>query len=371
VHGVRTTQGLPGQRVAVNLRDVAPDDVARGDALTARGLLPPSAWLTVALRSTTGAPALATSAKLMLLFGTQEVEARLRLLDCDELPPGGTALAQLRCAAPVSVPAREKFILRRISPPLTVAGGRVIDPAAVRLRRRAPGVLTRLAAVSEAEPAGIVAAETAAAGAQGIALSRLAQLAGVSEARAAALLPPAVLGRSRTAVSAAEWERVLAAIPGVVAAAEAEVPPDRLAALLPWAGRAVVDDAAADRARADEDALAAARMAETLRAAGLSPPDVWVVVPDVRAKRLADRLVREGVVVRAVDKVQKRELLFHQDAVEAARQRLRPLLAGRGLLVSEAGAALGISRKYCVPLLEHLDAIRFTRRIADRRVLAD
>jgi selenocysteine-specific elongation factor len=393
VHGVRTTQGLPGQRVAVNLRDVAPDDVARGDALTARGLLPPSAWLTVALRSTTGAPALATSAKLMLLFGTQEVEARLRLLDCDELPPGGTALAQLRCAAPVSVPAREKFILRRISPPLTVAGGRVIDPAAVRLRRRAPGVLTRLAAVSEAEPAGIVAAETAAAGAQGIALSRLAQLAGVSEARAAALLPPAVLGRSRTAVSAAEWERVLAAIPGVVAAAEAEVPPDRLAALLPWAGRAVVDDAAAelarrgaivrtgggvrpppsarDRARADEDALAVARMAETLRAAGLSPPDIWVVVPDVRAKRLADRLVREGVVVRAVDKVQKRELLFHQDAVEAARQRLRPLLAGRGLLVSEAGAALGISRKYCVPLLEHLDAIRFTRRIADRRVLAD
>ena len=393
VHGARTARGLPGQRLAVNLRDVAPDGIARGAALTARGMLPPSDWLTVALRSVEGAPPLPTLTKLTLLFGTDEVEARLRLLDCDELPPGGTALAQLRCAAPVSVPARERFILRRISPPLTVAGGRVIDPAASRLRRFAPRTLARLAALADANPAEIVAAEAAAAGAAGMALPRLAQLAGVAEARAAVLLPtlPAVLGRSRVAVMEGEWERVLAAIPGALAGRDAETP-DRLAALLPWAGRAVLDDAASelvrrgalvrigggvrlhapsrDRARADEEAASASRMADTLRRAGLSPPDIGVVVPDPRARRLADRLIREGVVVRAVDKVQKRELLFHQEAIELAKQRLRPLLGGAGLATGEAGKALGISRKYCVPLLEHLDAIRFTRRIADRRVLA-
>ncbi len=395
VHGARMARGLPGQRLAVNLRDTALDDIARGAALTARGLLPASDWLTVTLRSVQGAPVLPTSTKYMLLFGTDEMEARLRLLDCDEVPPGGTALAQLRCAAPVSLPARERFILRRISPPLTVAGGRVIDPAASRLRRHAPRTLARLAAIADAGPDGIVAAEVAAAGAAGVTLQRLAQLAGVAEARAAALLPalPAVLGRSRVAVGQAEWDRVLDAIPGALRAQEGEVPPDRLAALLPWAGRAVLDDAAGelvrrgalvrtgggvrlhapgrDRARADEEAAGAARMADTLRRAGLSPPDIWTVTPDPKARRLADRLIREGVVVRAVDKAQKRELLFHQDAVELAQQRLRPLLAGgAGLLVSEAGAALGISRKYCVPLLEHLDAIRFTRRVADRRVLA-
>ena len=42
-----------------------------------------------------------------------------------------------------------------------------------------------------------------------------------------------------------------------------------------------------------------------------------------------------------------------------------------GLATGEAGKALGISRKYAVPLLEHLDSIKFTRRIADRRVLAE
>jgi len=394
VHGNKTGRGLPGQRVAVNLRDVPVDGIARGAALTARGLLPPSQWLTVLLRSVPGAPAMPTSTRWMLLFGTDEVEVRLRLLGIDELPPSGTALAQLKCDIPVSLPARERFILRRISPPMTVAGGRIIDPAAVRLRRHAPRTLARLAAIADADPAGIVAAEVPAAGAAGVPLVRLAQLAGLAEARVVALLPsvPAVLGRSRVVVAQAEWERVLAAIAPALADQPGETAPDRLAAALHWAGRAVLDDATAelvqcgvlvrrsggvrlhapdrDRARADAETVAAARMAETLQRAGLSPPDIWVVVPDPASRRLADRLVREGIIVRAVDKVQKRELLFHQDAIELAKQRLRPLLGGAGLATGEAGKALGVSRKYAVPLLEHMDAIRFTRRIADRRVLA-
>jgi selenocysteine-specific elongation factor len=39
-------------------------------------------------------------------------------------------------------------------------------------------------------------------------------------------------------------------------------------------------------------------------------------------------------------------------------------------LVTEVGAALGISRKYSLPLLDHLDTIRFTRRVKDRRLRA-
>jgi len=39
--------------------------------------------------------------------------------------------------------------------------------------------------------------------------------------------------------------------------------------------------------------------------------------------------------------------------------------------VADLGRLLGISRKYSIPLLEHLDAIRFTRRLDDRRVIAN
>jgi selenocysteine-specific elongation factor len=331
----------------------------------------------------------------MLLFGTEEVAAKLRLLDRDELAAGEQALAQLHCAAAVSVPARERFILRRPSPAQTIAGGSIIDPVAARLRRHAPGVLAHLPLLAGADPPCIVQAELDAAGAAGVPLSRMAQLAGVSPARAADILArlPASLGRSRTAILRRDFERILAAVPAALTAHDDGLAPDRLAALLPWAGFAVLEDAVAelvargallraggrlrvpnagrDHDRARGEAGEAARMAEALRRAGLSPPDVRDVAPDPPRKRLLDRLIREGVLVRAADAVQRREIVFHAEAVEQARRRLAPLLAAApGLLVGEAGAALGISRKYCVPLLEHLDAIGFTRRIADRRVLA-
>ncbi len=396
IHGARVTTAQPGQRVAANIRDIEPADLARGAALTARGMLPASRWLTVHLRATADAQPLPTSARMMLLFGTEEVEAKLRLLDRDALAAGEQAPAQLHCAVPVSVPARERFILRRPSPPQTIAGGSIIDPAATRLRRHAPGVLARLAALAGADPPAIVHAEIEAAGAAGVPLARLARLAGTSPARAADILGrmPVVLGQSRTAILRTHWERLLAAIRAALATHDDGLAPDRLAAQVPWAGPKLLDDAVADlvargavlrtagrlrvpdaqrdRDRATSDAAEAARMAEALRRAGLSPPDLWNVAPDPARKRALDRLIREGILIRAIDAVQKRELVFHAEAVESAKRRLAPLLAEPpGLLVGEAGAALGISRKYCVPLLEHLDAVRFTRRIADRRVLAN
>ena len=399
VHGAPVTVAQPGQRVAANLRDVEPGQVARGAALATPGLLAPSTWLTVKLAAVAGSAALPTLSRLILLFGTEEVEVRLRLLDCDALAPGAAALAQLRSVRPICLPARECFILRRASPPQTVAGGRVIDPVATRLRRHTPCVLARLARLSAAAPAAIVQAELAAAGAGGVALARLAQLAGVSDGRAAALLqaPGIVLGPGRVAVLRPQFERTVDAVAEALAAADAEVPASRLAALLPWAGPAVLEGAVAelarrgtvqrarggvrlhrperdresDREHAVRQAAAAAMLAEALRRGGLSPPDPRTLATTPQASRLLDRLVREGVAVRAPDKVQKREVLFHREAVEAAKRELRLLLGnGRAMLVGEAGAALGISRKFCVPLLEHLDAVRFTRRVADRRVLA-
>ena len=113
----------------------------------------------------------------------------------------------------------------------------------------------------------------------------------------------------------------------------------------------------AERARAREEARAgAARSPRRCAGAGSTPPDAAARRARSPAKRALDRLVREGVIVRAHDRVQKREILFHRDAIPAAQRRLAPLLAQPpGLLVSEVGAALGISRKYSVPLLEHLD----------------
>ncbi|WP_342154147.1 SelB C-terminal domain-containing protein [Methylorubrum sp. SB2] len=64
-------------------------------------------------------------------------------------------------------------------------------------------------------------------------------------------------------------------------------------------------------------------------------------------------------------------MLFHRDAIETGKAQLAQTFSGQpaGFLAKEAGAALGISRKFSIPLLEHLDTVRFTRRNGDRRVL--
>jgi selenocysteine-specific elongation factor len=335
--------------------------------------------------------------RLDLLFGAAEAEARLRLLDRDALEPGESALAQLRLVTPVSVPARECFILRLPSPVLTVAGGVILDPDARRQRRRAPAVLRRLDALVGVTPDRIVAEALNEAGEKGVAVAKLAQLAGLAPSLTLAVLrrrtpPPIVTDHERFVIAAPALELLLAQLSEALASHREGVGDRALAGLLPQAsgsaieaaiarlvtagkvrhagGRIALADAARDSAEVARKHLEAVRMAETLKQAGLTPPEPWKLAPDPARRQLLERLVRDGIAVRAPDRVQKREFVFHRDAIVEAQRRLALLLKDNGLPVSEIGAALGISRKYSVPLLEHLDSIFFTRRVEDRRVLA-
>ena len=393
VHGARMASAGPGQRVAVNLRGIEPQQLGRGASLAAPGTLRPATWLSVRLTTMPDAPALATTQPVRLLLGTAEVDARLRLLDCDTLQPGQVALAQLRCAPTVSAPAHENFILRLASPAITIGGGVVLDPETVRLRRHSSQALSRLLRLAEADRAGIVAGEVTEAGLAGIGLARLARVAGCSPALAAGLVPMdrAVLLRGGEVVSLPALNALSTVLPRALAAHPAGAAPATLRALVPRAGAAVLDEAVIrlvasgvlardgaavrvarpdqDRATAQSASRLAAELAETLRASGLSPPDPAELAPDLARHRLLQALIRQGVIVRAPDLVQKREVLFHRDTIELARHQLSTLLTGDGLLVGEIGAALGISRKFSVPLLEYLDAADFTRRLGERRVL--
>ncbi len=387
VHGSRVSHAAPGQRVAANLRDVSVGAVARGAALATPGLLAAATWLTVALRTVADGPPIENGARLVLLCGTDEVPARLRLLDTEEATPGATFIAQLHATRPVSAPAGERFILRAASPPATLGGGSVIDPAATRLARHVPAALARLRLLADSEPGAIVAGEITTAAGQGVSIGRLAQLAGIAPGRVVAalgagqtLLKGAGVAVARVALAQAEAEAMAALqaadVPLAVAALGARMP-QISAAVLEAATAGLVDSGKLRRVGAALQVPSAARdtamqhaahvLAEALRHGGLCPPEP---PPGPATRALVARLVRQGVLVRAPDPAQGREIIFHADAVSAARRVLAPRLAPPGLLVREAGAVLGVSRKYSVPLLEYFDAAGFTRRVADRRVLA-
>jgi selenocysteine-specific elongation factor len=395
VHGAGVTTATPGQRVALNLRDIEIAELIRGMALAGPEALESSEWLTMSVRAVAGALPLKNGARLRAIAGTQEVDARLRLLDRDVLAAGESGLAQIRCAAPVAVPASEHVILRLPSPPRTIAGGKVLEPGAQRERRHCLRVLRRLAELRDLPAAAMIAAEVARKAPAGTTLRRLSQLSALAISRVAELIKthPFVVTRSGLVLRMADVDDLFSRIPALLAQHPAGLAHEKLLHAFPASGAAVLDEVLGallargalskrgsqfvvplptqDRARIRNEAELAARIAETLRRGGLAPPSPSGIVSDLQSSRAVERLLREGVIVRALDRAKGKEILFHREAIEEARRLLAPLLEREpGLLVTEIGAALGISRKYSMPLLDHLDTIRFTRRVKDRRMRA-
>ncbi|MDE4912395.1 selenocysteine-specific translation elongation factor [Methylobacterium sp. 092160098-2] len=399
IHGRAVERAEPGRRTAVALRGIDLDEVARGQALSPPGLLAPSAWLDVTITAAAGADALAGGSACRLLFGTTEVEARLRLLDRDALEPGASTQAQLHLGEPVAVPAREPFVLRLDSPSVTVAGGRILDPASRRRRRHDPRVMADLAALAAGHAGEAITVRLGQLGAAGAPLTELARIAGIAPERARQILSEAgARAIGDRYIGAAAFAALRSGTLAALAHHHRDNPMDhgialerlaRALALPETVTGAVLRDLAAAGAVAQAGALwrraefdparneseAARRLEQVFRRAGLSPPDeAEAIGRDVRRREALTYLVGAGTVIRAVDRVQRRAVLFHREAVATAKTRLVEAFpeAGTpdmGFLAREAGATLGISRKFSIPLLEHLDATGFTRRAGDRRVI--
>ncbi|MCJ2090544.1 selenocysteine-specific translation elongation factor [Methylobacterium sp. E-005] len=400
IHGRPVERAEPGRRTAVALRGVGLDEIARGQALAPAGLLTPCAWLDVSITAAASADVpLASGTACRLLFGTTEVEARLRLLDRDALEPGGHTQAQVHLAEPVAVPAREPFVLRLDSPAATIAGGRILDPVSRRRRRKDPRILADLAALASGEPAKAIAVRLGQVGAVGAPLAEFARLAGLAPDRARTLLRQSgAHDITDRFIGAAAFEALQTGILAALAQHHRDYPmehgialerlsrslalPDPLVAtaLRDLTSAGSVGQAGALWRRADFDPArneseAARRLEQIFRRAGLNPPDESEAVGrDVRRREALTYLVGAGTVIRAVDRVQRRAVLFHREAVAAARTRLTEAFPHAstpetGFLAREAGSTLGISRKFSIPLLEHLDATGFTRRAGDRRII--
>src|SRR5262249_34960807 len=93
-----------------------------------------------------------------LHLGTAEVPGVLSLLEREEARAGVPRLAQVLLAEPVAAVYGQPFVLRAESPPATLGGGRVLQPAARRYRRRDQASVERLGRLRSADPAGRVGA---------------------------------------------------------------------------------------------------------------------------------------------------------------------------------------------------------------------
>ncbi|WP_439595327.1 selenocysteine-specific translation elongation factor [Falsiroseomonas sp.] len=395
LHGQAVARAMPGRRTALALRGVTAAEVPPGSALATPGLLADSLRLDTQVVLLASAPAgVLRGDALRLLAGTTEVGARLHLLAEERLAPGETAVAQLRLEAPLALPARERFVLRTVSPARTIGGGMVLDPTPPRRTFRDAPLLAAMAASGPREAALL---RLRAAGPHGATSAALARVAGVLPE--ALDLPEAVRltgglllhgevasaleAAALAAVEAAQMRDPAASGPALTelrAALPQGAPAEALLARLVAAQALDLAGGRFTRRGLDPLALlppAARALLEAVEAAfrdgGLAPPDAVTVIGGQRPRAQAVALLlRRGLLVRAPDAVQKREILFHRSALAKARQALRETFGGSatGFLVGECGRRLGISRRFAVPLLERLDAEGVTRRDGDRRHIA-
>ena len=140
VHNKAEETAYPGQRVAVNLRNVDRTRIARGDVLASPGYLNPARLLDVELQllERVGPPP-RFGEKVRVLFGTCDISAELRIVGGGHAQPGSTCAAQLACQRDVVAPAGEHFIVRSMSPITTIGGGRILDNNPVKHRRSESG----------------------------------------------------------------------------------------------------------------------------------------------------------------------------------------------------------------------------------------
>jgi selenocysteine-specific elongation factor len=400
VHGEAVERATAGSRTAVNLSGLEKDELSRGDVLGRPGTLRATSMADVDLVLLPGVRPLADGARVRVHAASAEVLARVRLLETDEVPPGGRALAQLRFESPAVAGRGDRLVLRSYSPAETIGGAVVADPLPPRRGRRdAPAAARMRDAPSLAAAATAVAEE---AGARGITVPDLAARLTVPAAVLGKALAGApgivVLGQDpAAAVSRAALDRLGAAVLLLLRAFHrAEplrpgLPREELRARVfsevpgPVFERVLSDLASAGEVRIASETVAAAGhevrlssgeseardllLGEALRAglAGVEPAALAgrASLDAGLLERLARVLVGEGALGRVGD-----GLLVHRDHLEALKQRVRERFpAGAKVEVGAFKEMTGLSRKYVIPLLEYLDREKVTRRAGNDRVV--
>lgn len=353
-----TSRG-PVDRVALNLRGIAPDDVHRGDVL-----LTPDAWPTSTVwdvRRVTGPPLTDSPGQVTMHAGTAAVAARMRPFDDDH--------ARLMVQRPLPLVLGDRLVLHAPGTRQMLGGAQVLDADPPALRRRGDGS-RRVAVLHRMTPEGDVTAEVARRGAiPERHLRRLGVLVGDQ-------LPDDVLVINHWWVHSPTyraWQQQLSALlrdlqerdplsPGLSRGAAV----DRLE--LPTA---LLDTIVTDTALEQRDGYirlpghrvdlgpAEAGIAELERRLTAAPFDA-PTADDLTGLRLGSRELaaaeRAGRILRLGDGV----VLLPTAPARAMHSIAR---LDQPFTTSQARQTLDTTRRIAIPLLEHLDANGWTRRI--------
>lgn len=403
VHNQKVDQALPGQRVAVNLRGIKREQLDRGNILIKPGSIQETTCLHAKLHVLGDLLRVPKrNEPVRVMFGTENVLAKLRVVEDGPLKPGASLLVQLRCREPVIVSTGEHFIVRTCSPAVTFGGGEFLDTSESLLQMSGSDLLTHLQTLEQAGTAGKINAHVKAAGQRGVSLISLSERAVATKdevLKALADYNAVIVGESITLdrpvfddlcaqllQSLRDFHKGNASAAGqgldVIRAQFLNVSPMEIVehiieclirdkAVEVEANIIRLHDFNKEDSFNDDDRELIESIEQVYRVSGAVTPSVEEVVGNDPAKKRAFQYLKESTrLVTIRDHVSKKLLVFHMDTIEGIKRQLSDTYPSPSqFTVSDFRKLTDSSRKYVIPLLEYFDRNRITIRAGDYRTL--
>jgi selenocysteine-specific elongation factor len=390
VYGRESPVVQAGQCAALNMRHWDHRVVHRGDVIAVPGYFTATSWCVCRVRLLEHERAwVKNGAQVRFHSGTSERTASLYLLAGQQLRPGEESLVQLHLNEPVVVGPADRFILRSLSPVVTVGGGIVVEATQRRANRNHPGVREDLQVRSDAvtNVSRFVEYCLRSLGTSMVDETALARRAKVTPSRLAAILSDLVAAgrairlpnglvlheaglRGATSCLTEALERFHGADPQRLGMPIEEVAQtvglDRevlkgLVARLREKGQVVERNerlALPGRGEqlSEEDQQLFEAVEAVFRHRGFSPPTAHDLAKELGVSQLrAEQGIRFLVEHERLIRVDA-DLWFHPEAVARARETLIDALRREGRLESvQFKYLLATSRKFAIPLLDYFD----------------
>jgi selenocysteine-specific elongation factor len=403
--GKQIEQAGAGQRTAVNLAGIDHGEIRRGMVLGPVGAFDPAKRVDCRITLLASAKPLKHRARVHFHQGAAELIAEVILIGgTGAIAPGESEFAQLRFEEKMLLLPGDRFILRQFSPVETIGGGMVLDAQPARHKSKdvtavpflealeSGNAEVVLGAILERSDGGLTASEILRRTGwpldhiQGV----IAKLVTAGGAKIVANVPMTIasvrsLAESATALSKVleDFHRANPLLPGISK--------QDLLTRTKNSGAAIVETALSDLVKtwkvtitgdtvqsagrevalSPDETRAKTLIEREFESAGLAVPGFAAVleklpVDSKRAEKLLQILLREKVLVKVAS-----DLVFHRSALIRLREMLAKYKKERGeqLPIIAFKELTGVSRKYAIPLLEHLDRERLTRRVGDQRVI--
>ena len=405
VHGAMTGQAVAGQRTAVNLQGVDLAQVERGMVVTVPHTFRATQILDVHLLLLPSAKPLKNLVKVRFHQGTIEVLARVALIGQDALDAGQAAYAQLRLDAPVFCLHGDTFIIRRFSPTITIGGGTILHPNPHKHKstdRQTLDALQRLDRGDLTEKIPILL-ETYAKHAMdlnelnsllGLPVPDLVKIcSGLAQSGKVVMLPapspililPIIVDslKKETLAQVSDFHKENPLQKGISKEElrkrlyddlPLEIFRYCLEGLAEKRKLAFLEDAVALHGREVQLSAAGQQLRERIEVffqkAGYQAPSVSDLQNSMDAdpeelRRIFFWMIKEKILVKLSD-----DLVYHRTTLDTIKQQIKAKFApGTKFGVAEFKEVFDITRKHAIPLLEHLDREKFTRRVGNDRIL--